>query len=291
MELNLLGNYRLIRLLRSGQTTQVWEAIRDHDNGRFVIKTLHNEYLKDSLHINYLKQEYMVGHELDHKNIIKIHEYSVDKGRPFLVMEIFKSPNMKVAIRENHQDIMAHIQPILQQCADSLIHLHSKNWLHCDVKPDNFLLNIKHEVRLIDFSISQKKKTGVGKLLASIIKPQLQGTRSYLSPEQILRKPIDEKSDIYGFGCTVFEMLTAKLPFTGINENDLLTKHLKAAPPLINTLNTNIRPEFADFVAKMLAKSPADRPHNMQACKSAFQKIRIFRTSVKSPEVAPSTED
>ncbi len=87
--------------------------------------------------------------------------------------------------------------------------MHSKNLVHCDVKPDIFLVNKDGDVRLVDFAIFQKMKTGLAKLFSGKVK-NVQGTMSYMSPEQIRGQTLDHRADIYSFGCTLFELVTGK---------------------------------------------------------------------------------
>ena len=86
-----------------------------------------------------------------------------------------------------------------------------------------------------------------------------QGTRSYMAPEQIRRKVCDERTDIYSFGCVLYELCTGKPPFTGDTPNDLLNKHLSASIPSPIVHNDNVSREFADLVKSMMAKRPDDR--------------------------------
>ena len=138
---------------------------------------------------------------------------------------------------------------------------------------------------MIDFNLSQKIKKGIAKLLGG--KSKVQGTYSYMSPEQIRGLPLDERADIYSFGCMVYEMLTGKLPFTANNSNELLNKHLKAKPANLSVINKNIQPEFADLVHRMLAKNPTDRPETLKEFMVELKRGRCFQVKPKPPEPEP----
>ena len=161
--------------------------------------------------------------------------------------------------------------------------MHTKGWIHRDIKPDNFLVSRDGETKLIDFQIAEKKKSGLGKLFHRSV---VQGTRSYMSPEQIRGKPCDERADIYSFGCVLFESVTAKAPFTGSTPNELLNKHLKANIPSPVVYNENVSSEFAALVRSMMAKSPENRPQSMWEFLKEVRQMKIFKRTPKVPEVS-----
>jgi serine/threonine-protein kinase len=104
-----------------------------------------------------------------------------------------------------------------------------------------------------------------------------------MAPEQIRGQMPDIRSDIYSFGCMLFEMMADKPPFTGTSSNDLLNKHLFSAPPSMEAAYPNASPEFAAIVRKMMAKEPAKRPQTMEEFLGDFRMIRIFKSLPKPP--------
>ena len=258
---DFLGPYRLTRMIRLGSTCQVWEAIRDDGQKRYALKVLRPEQRGNKVEIGFLKHEYEIAKTLNHKNIIKLIEYRTDAETPFIVLELFSEINLKQALRRGPEPIAYKLQSIVEQACDGVNWLHTKGYVHCDIKPDNFLLSREFEVKLIDFTISKKIKTGLGKYFGS--KNKVEGTRSYMSPEQIRGHNIDQRSDIYSMGCMIYELCVGKAPYTGNTPNDLLSKHLSASIPSVLVINDNITPEFNNLIKKMLAKSPKDRYEDM----------------------------
>ena len=151
-------------MMRQGKTCQIWEAIRDADNHRCVLKVLREEFRNDKNEIAQLKHEYVIGSTLDHENCIEIYEYDVARGIPFVVIEYFRSLNLKQWIREPDAQ-RSWLPSIIEQSALGIDHLHSAGWIHCDLKPDNLLVNDEAKIKLIDFAIGQKQKKGLGRLL------------------------------------------------------------------------------------------------------------------------------
>jgi serine/threonine protein kinase len=161
--------------------------------------------------------------------------------------------------------------------------MHEAGWIHRDVKPDNFLVADDGTLKLIDFAISAKQKSGLSAMF-SFGKKVVQGTRSYMSPEQIRTQNLDGRADLYSFGCVVFELLSGKPPFTGTNADELLNKHLTAAIPNVQVQNDNVTPEFAEVLKRMMAKRREDRPASMWEFLKEFRSTRVFKILPKPPK-------
>ncbi len=275
---DFIGPFQLLRLIRSGTSTQVWEALRTGEKERIALKVLLRDYRKDKHEIEQLKHEAAVGRELDHPNVIKIFGYHQDQGFPLLAMQLSSAKNLKIVLREQSELIASHIRPVIRGCAKGLRHLHSKGWVHCDVKPDNFLADEQANIKLIDFSIAaktQKRKTVLGKLFARRPK-QAAGTRSYMAPEQIRREAVDFRCDVYGLGCVLFELLSKRTPFSGTSPDDLLNRHLHQPPPSLEAVS-DASTEFAAIVRKMMAKDPDNRYDDMTQFLSDLARTEIYK--------------
>jgi serine/threonine protein kinase len=263
----------------------VWEAILDRDNKRYALKVLRPEQRGNKDEIAFLKHEFEVAKELNHKNIIKLIEYRTDAETPFIVLELFSEMNLKMAMRRGPEPIAYKLPSIVEQASEGLYYLHSKGYVHCDIKPDNVLLSREWEVKLIDFTIAKKIKTGFGKLFAG--KTKVEGTRSYMSPEQIRGGTLEPRSDIYSMGCMIYELITGKAPYTGNTPNELLSKHLSASIPSLLVGNDNVSPEFNNIVRKMLAKKPEERPQDMWDVLKMIRATPIFKKPPRIPDINP----
>jgi serine/threonine protein kinase len=279
-----LGPYRLTRLIRLGSTAEVWEAVDENSQDRFALKVLKQSLSKNKLEIGLLKHEYKVAQDLNSPRIVKIHDYREDSGRPYLVLELFSELNMKQALRRGPESLAFMLDKIIEQAAEGLYFMHTKNWIHLDIKPDNYLVSRDGTTKLIDFTIAEKKKKGLGRLFHRA--KMAKGTRSYMAPEQIRRKPCDERTDIYAFGCVLYELVTAKAPFTGDTPNDLLNKHLTASIPSPIVHNDNVTKDFADLTRSMMAKNPESRPATMWEVLKTFREIQVFNRRPSPPEIS-----
>lgn len=277
-------------MIRSGQTCSVWEARATHEQARVAVKVLLKRHEKSRRQIAHLRHEAEVGQSLDHPNVIKIYEFVDRFSLPFIVMQLFNARNLKQELRERRDHLLFHIRDIIERCALGLRHLHERGWIHCDVKPDNFLVDESGNVKLIDFSIARelKKKASLWSRIGRRGK-SIQGTRSYMSPEQIRGLNLDPRSDIYSFGCVCFELLAGRPPFTASSPDDVLTKHLRSAPPSLQAYNQGVTPEFAGLVAKCLSKKVDQRPKSFEDFLDAFHSIQIFRAGMK-PKIESEEE-
>ena len=123
---DFLGPYRLARLIRLGSTCQVWEAILEQDQKRYALKVLRPDQRGNKEEIAFLKHEFEVAKELNHKNIIKLIEYRTNAETPFIVMELFSELNLKMALRRGPEPIAYQLTSIVDQACESLYYLHSK---------------------------------------------------------------------------------------------------------------------------------------------------------------------
>lgn len=281
---DFLGPYRLVRLIRMGSSCQVWEAIETQTNKRFALKVLREDFRNNKDEIGFLKNEFQIANAMNHPQVIKIHELVLDKQwPPFLVLELFSELNIKQALRRGPESIAYMIGKIIERSAEGLYYMHSQGFIHCDIKPDNFLVSRDGDVKVIDFTISQKVKTGLAKWFSGKTK-SIAGTRSYMSPEQIRGGALDPRSDVYSFGCVLYELVAGKPPFTGSSPNELLNKHLTASIPSPLVVNDNVSQEFAAVIRSTMAKKPEDRPQSMWDLLKTIRVTKVFNKPPRIPE-------
>jgi len=276
-----LDPYRILNVIKAGATSQVCAAIHVETRKRFAIKMLIGAACRDREQIAYLRHEHEVGVKLRHPRVIEVYEYATFRRIPYLAMEYFPAPNMKDIINEVRETLAFMLPDVVIRAAEGLTYLHDQGWIHRDIKPDNFLVSQQGVVKLIDFALAQRKDGFLARILPN--RRKIQGTRSYMSPEQIRGEPLDARSDIYSFGCTIFHLLAGQPPFTGANSNDLLSKHLRAAAPSIEAQNHNITTEYADLLRRTMAKKPSDRPESMAAVVQQLRALRAYRTAPPRP--------
>ncbi len=284
--LSYIGPYRLLNSVHTSGPTKIWQAFHDGKQEMFGVKAVVKEPRKHRSQVALLRREFDVGQKVGHARIIRFFEYGLERGIPYVVMEWFSAPNMKQRIRQGNDQIAYLVPTIVEQAAEGLAYLHHQKWVHRDIKPDNFLVADDGTVKLIDLGLAVRVRRGLGRLFA--LRSKVQGTRSYMSPEQIRGEVVDERSDVYSFGCTMYELLSGTPPFTGVSANELLNKHLKTSPPTLEAIDANITPQFAKLVRRCMAKDPNARPESLNEFLREVRMHRVFKSVPPPPQQAPA---
>ncbi|MBY0513133.1 MAG: serine/threonine protein kinase [Gemmataceae bacterium] len=279
----LIGGYKLRTLLQTGQKSQVFEVVETKSNRHFAMKVLLPEAATEAAARRELFNDAEVGIKMAHQNVVRIFKVDRSPTRPFFVMEFFPSGSLRLRLQAKDMAfIRGNARKIFREAATGLAYMNAMGYVHRDVKPDNILVNSIGDTKIIDFAITHRIPQGFEKFMNKLSrafrgrKPQ-GGTPSYMSPEQIKGDDLDGRSDVYAFGCTLYELTTGKKPFVGMTQQDLLVKHFteKAASPA--SLNKDLTDEFGALVLKLLAKKREDRPANFHEFLMALQKIKIFK--------------
>lgn len=276
---NTIGQYQLVNCIASGSSSQVWEAIDTETTRRVAMKLLLPEKLKDAEALGSLKNEFKVASSFDHPNIPKYYEFAKTKQNAYFVMELFAAPNLKTQLNNDIRGVHIRLKRLVELVAMALEHIHERGWVHRDIKPDNILMNKSAEVRVIDFSLACRSAGALSKMLHRK-QALVQGTRTYMAPEQILGKPLTAQTDIYNFGVTLFELLTGESPFKGSTPKDLLLRHLGEAAPAPSQFNPNVTPEMDMIVQRMLSKKPEQRHKKIAEFMAEFRNTPLFKEEV-----------
>ncbi|MBX7103096.1 MAG: serine/threonine protein kinase [Gemmataceae bacterium] len=279
MQGDSIGGYRIQNQLQTGQTSQVFEVVEPSSMRHFAMKILLPEAAKVSEHRATLFHEAEVGKKLAHPNVIRIISVNKNPDAPFFVMEFFPSGSLRARLQaKNSAFIKEHADKIVKQAATGLAYMNASGWIHRDIKPDNILVNSLGETKLIDFAIAYRPPTGLAKMFHRK-GGKVQGTRSYMSPEQIRGEILDCRADVYSFGCTVYEMVCGRPPFRGKDEQDLLSKQITEKPVPPKQLNPEVTDDFNALVLHMLAKKRDDRPRDFHEILMKLRTIRVFKAS------------
>jgi len=260
-----LGNYRLEKHIGRGGYADVYLGVNIHVPAlEAAVKVLHRELSKKERKNFHTEAQKMA--ELRHDHIVRLLDFGVEQGVPYLVMDLAPGGTLRKKHPEGVQIPLPTVVFYVKQVAGALQYAHDCKIIHRDVKPANLLLGPNDEVLLSDFGIAQVVHTGYSSSTVS----QHMGTGSipYMPPEQINGKA-DPKSDQYALGVVVYEWLSGRLPFTGTFV-ELVAKHLQASPPPLPK-QIRIPPEVEEVVLKALAKKPEDRFENVQAFAAALE--------------------
>ena len=231
--------------------------------------------------------EAKIGKEMHHRNLVPVYDYFRDAHPPYFVMEFFNGQHLKLPIARPSMYPLPTAQhhKIIEQIATGLSHLHAKGWVHRDVKPENVLFNKSGEVKVIDYGFALRPFSGLAKLFKK--KAPVQGTSSYMAPEQIRGQSPEFTADIYSFGITCYELTCGRPPFRGNSQSELLNKHIKERPAPLTMHNKDITSEFNDLILKTIQKNPADRVASFDEFLVALSRIRVHKTD---PVLEPSRQ-
>lgn len=197
---------------------------------------------------------------MKHRNVVQILDFDItENGQPFLVMDLIEGPDLEKTLDDGPLPVADALEFGLQIC-NGLQHAHKNSVLHRDLKPGNVLIQTNDDgeriVKIIDLGLA-KFQSGDQKLThtgAAI------GSPYYMSPEQAKGQDLDERSDIYSFGCLLFEMLTDRPPFKAANAIETLHQQISMPPPTLSAVTmTEFDEELENIVAKCLAKDPDER--------------------------------
>ena len=282
-----IAGFRFVRPLHAGPTSLVSEVLQESTNKRFALKMLKDSRADDASERRLFAFEAKLGAELHHRNLVPVYEYFPDHMPPYFVMEFFNGTHLKLPIsRPSVYPLSASLHHrIIEQAAAGLAFLHAKGWVHSDVKPENVLVSKSGEAKVIDYGMALRPFSGLAKLFKK--KAPVQGTSSYMAPEQIRGQSPEFTADIYSFGITCYELTCGRPPFRGNSQSELLNKHLKERPSPLTIHNKEITSEFNDFVLKAIQKNPADRFPSFDELIHAFGRIRVYKTD---PAPEPSRQ-
>jgi hypothetical protein len=190
---------------------------------------------------------------LVHPNIAGVFDVGVHGADRFIVMEYVPGGSLADLIQEEAPLPPRRVIPIIAQLADALDYGHRHGIVHCDVKPQNVLIDDSGRPKLVDFGIS--RSTAATTALIDTVS----GTAGYIAPEQLLGDPINGGVDLYALACVAYELLCGELPFDAANLAALATQRLVRPPIALQARNPDVPAPIADVIMRALQRSPADR--------------------------------
>jgi eukaryotic-like serine/threonine-protein kinase len=255
-----LGHYQISKQIGKGGMGEVYQA-KDQTLGRAVaIKVLPEEFAKDADRIARLQREAKLLASLNHPNIAAIYGLEESNGTNFLVMELVEGQTLADGIKGGAIPVEEALKLALQ-ISEALEAAHEKGVIHRDLKPANIKVTPDGKVKVLDFGLA-KAYVGDQDLNlsnsptlsdAATHRGVILGTAAYMSPEQARGKAVDKRTDIWAFGCVMYEMLTGQAAFQGEDVTEILAAIVKGGADL-NLLPANIHPRMREVLIRCLQK-------------------------------------
>jgi len=286
----LNDRYQLLEALGKGGMAFVYRA-RDLMLERYVaVKILREDYSRDPIFQDRFRLEAKAAANLSHPNIVTVHDFGLDAGKLFIVMEYVPGKDLKTLLQQRGRFTAEESLPLVIQACAGIGYAHRAGLVHCDVKPQNMLVTPDQRLKVADF--------GIARALASI-RPGEQsdvvwGSPQYFSPEQASGAAPSPSSDVYSLGVVMYEMLTGALPFNATTATELARLHQDVLPPLLTETLPDVSPALEQILLKVLSKEPSARYRTADQLGRVllnFGDARAAPSLALTPEAAPVMEN
>jgi serine/threonine protein kinase len=245
-----ISNYELLRLIGHGGFADVYLGEHVYLKTLAAVKILHAR-ADDADQPDILNEARTIA-QLEHPHIVRLFEYGVDDGYPFLIMSYAARGSLRNYYPRGSRLPTASVVEYTQQIASALDYAHQNKLIHRDVKPENMLIGQNEQLLLTDFGLVMMAQTS-----RSQSSGDLAGTVAYMAPEQLRGRP-RFASDQYALGVVVYEWLCGRRPFNG-SFAEIASQQVMESPPSLCELEPGLSPEIEQVVLRALAKNPADR--------------------------------
>src|ERR1051325_11599898 len=279
-----LGRYEIRALLGAGGMGEVYLAQDTSLNRRVALKVLPAEVASNQDRMRRFKQEATAAASLNHPTIAHIYEIGEESGLNFIAMEYVDGSTLREKIQGEPEELSKLLR-VLQHVAEGIAKAHNAGIVHRDLKPDNIMITSDGHAKILDFGLAkliepQSNPSSISGEEPTILQHSapglILGTMGYMSPEQAQGKTrdIDNRSDIFSFGCILFEAITGQKAFSGKDHIEALNKIIREPAPPLAAFNPNAPADLQRIVRRCLAKDPDQRYQNIKDVAIELKEVR-----------------
>ncbi len=261
--------YQIIEELGTGGMGRVYKVHDKELDALVVLKVLLPEVAADPETIRRFRNELKLSREISHKNVCRMFDLNMSKGRYYITMEFVDGESLKNIIFMTKKLSVTTAIDITKQICEGLGEAHRHGVVHRDLKPGNIIIDRDGNAKILDFGLARSIESQGITATGIII-----GTPQYMSPEQVQEKTIDQRSDIYSLGVLLYEMLTGNVPFDGDSPVRVALRHIKEKPIEPKEINLKIPPIVSRVILKCLAKEKEDRYQSTQELVAELNRIK-----------------
>ncbi len=270
-----IGKYTVTEKIGHGGSSIIYRGVHSVLTLPVAIKMLNHELAMDPDFLDIFRNEAKTIAQLNHPNIVKVYDIEELYKTVFIIMEYLDGTLLKNIMRTGSRLSVSQIVEITLQICHGLEYAHKNGIIHQDINPGNIFVQPEGLVKIIDFGLARRR----GTIDENFLFP---GTIYYISPEQINGQPVDERSDIYSLGITVYEMITGKMPFPGDRMKDIIAWHLQEDIADTRTTIKDLPDELHTFLMRTIRKDPSERYMNMTEALRDLKPL-AERLGVKAP--------
>lgn len=273
-----IGRYKVLREIGRGGMGIVYKAVDPSTKKDVAIKVLHPSMV-DRTSVERFNREGRAMAKLKHPNIVEVVDFGAQEGTHFFAMEYIEGKSLKWMISEEGTLPLQKTLNIIKQVAQALAYAHAEGMIHRDIKPANVMIDRNGVAKVMDFGLVQIP--GVTRVTGT---DTAVGTPEYISPEQLSGEEVDNRTDIYSLGITMYEMVAGTTPFKGETSYAVLMKHKYETPPPLKTFRGDVPREIEDIVMKAIAKDLGKRYLRVEEFMADIDRVLGLKETKPSPE-------